>query len=90
MTKVAVMDRAELEQIVRRLAGDQAGRSADEVALDHRFREDLDFDSLAMVDFIMHLEDALNLSIPDEAVEGTKSVREAVDMVAGLLVARAG
>ena len=85
MTQGQANGRVELEQIVRRLAAEQAGRAAEQVRLEDRFEEDLDFDSLAKVEFVIELEDALGVSIPDEGIERTKTVGEAVELAAALV-----
>ena len=44
--------------------------------------EDLEADSLDLVELAMSLEEELSLEIPDEELEGIRTVRDAVDFVA--------
>ncbi|MBI3964148.1 MAG: acyl carrier protein [Chloroflexi bacterium] len=46
-----------------------------------RLKEDLEADSLALVDIAMSLEDELGITIPDEAVERIQTVRDAIECV---------
>ena len=43
--------------------------------------EDLDADSLAVVDLVMSIEDAFNVEIPDTEVENLKTVGEIVQFI---------
>ena len=47
-----------------------------------RFEEDLEVDSLGVVELLMALEDNFDVKIPDEEAEGITTVAEAVDVVA--------
>ena len=46
-----------------------------------RFKEDLEADSLDLVELIMELEEQFGMEIPDEEVEKITTVEEAVDYV---------
>ena len=43
------------------------------------FHDDLGIDSIALVEFIIRLEDELNLDIPDEDIEDIQTMGELVD-----------
>lgn len=43
-----------------------------------RFIEDLGFDSLDAIELTMHLEDALDRSLPDNTVHGCRTVEDLV------------
>jgi acyl carrier protein len=45
------------------------------------FREDLEADSLDLVELIMELEEQFGMEIPDEEAEKITTVEEAVDYV---------
>jgi acyl carrier protein len=50
---------------------------------DHtRFREDLEADSLDLVELVMELEDRYGIRIPDEEAARIKTVGQAADFVA--------
>ncbi len=45
------------------------------------FAEDLEADSLDVVELVMALEEKLDISIPEEELEGIKTVGEALDVI---------
>ena len=60
---------------------------AAEVSLATHFRNDLEYDSLDAMEFVMACEDALGIMIPDEQVEKLNTVGDAVDYIAANLPA---
>ena len=46
-----------------------------------RFKEDLDADSLDLVELVMGLEERFDISIPEEDLEGVTTVGNAVDLI---------
>ena len=46
-----------------------------------RFAEDLDADSLDLVELVMGLEEKFDVSIPEEDLEGVATVGDAVELV---------
>jgi acyl carrier protein len=52
------------------------------VTLDQSFRDDLDIDSLSMVEIATAAEDKFGVSIPDDDLGKLKTVRDAVDYIA--------
>jgi acyl carrier protein len=77
------MDRPELEEKVRKVLAENLGRDFEEVTLEARLEEDLDADSLDLVEAVLALEEELGVKIPEEEMESVKTVREAVDLVSG-------
>jgi acyl carrier protein len=75
------MERPEVEQKVREVLAEQLARDVDEVTLNARFEEDLDADSLDLVEAVLALEEAMGVEIPEEEMEGVKTVGQAVDLV---------
>ena len=55
----------------------------EQVTLDARFGEDLDADSLDLVELVMALEEQLDISVPEEELEGIETVGQALDLIAG-------
>lgn len=51
------------------------------VTLDASFEEDLDADSLDIVEMLMLLEERYDIQIPEEAAEKMKTVRDAVEYI---------
>jgi acyl carrier protein len=54
---------------------------ADKVTLEASFADDLDADSLDLVELVMALEDEFDVSIEEEELEGITTVSLAVDLV---------
>ena len=54
---------------------------ADKVTLEANFADDLDADSLDLVELVMALEDEFDVSIEEEELEGVTTVSQAVDIV---------
>ena len=54
---------------------------ADKVTLEASFADDLDADSLDLVELVMALEDEFDVSIEEEELEGITTVSQAVDLV---------
>jgi len=55
------------------------------ITLESRFEEDLEADSLDIVEMLMSLEELYDIQIPEEATEGMKTVREVVEYISALL-----
>jgi acyl carrier protein len=53
-----------------------------DIKLETRLEEDLEADSLDLVELAMALEEELSLEIPDEDLEGIRTVGDAVEFVA--------
>jgi len=70
---------SEFEKI-KRIVADQLGVEEDEITEDTSF-EDLNADSLDIVELIMALEEEFDLEIPDEDAEKLTTVGAAVDYV---------
>lgn len=57
----------------------------DEVLVGSRWREDLDADSLAVVEITLALNDAFAIKIPDVDPENLQTVGQAFEIVADLI-----
>jgi acyl carrier protein len=73
--------REEVFERVKEVLGDQLGVEANDVTEEARFQEDLDADSLDLVELIMELEDQFGIKISDEDAQKIQTVRQAVDYV---------
>ncbi|MCM3632073.1 MULTISPECIES: acyl carrier protein [Paenibacillus] len=60
---------------------DRLGVDAEKVTLEASFKEDLNADSLDVVELIMELEDEFNLEISDEDAEKITTVGEVVNYI---------
>ena len=70
--------RAGLAEIVEEIAGVDAS----EVTTDKSFVDDLDIDSLSMVEIAVQAEDKFGVKIPDDQLAELKTVGDAVDYIA--------
>ena len=59
--------------------------SEDQVVPDAKFGDDLDADSLDLVELIMGLEEEFGVEVPEEDLEGVETVGQAYDLVVGKL-----
>ncbi|PYC73876.1 acyl carrier protein [Streptomyces tateyamensis] len=58
-----------------------AGIPTEDVALDKSFTDDLDVDSLSMVEVVVAAEERFDVKIPDDEVKNLKTVGDAVDYI---------
>jgi acyl carrier protein len=75
------MERDEALTAIREVAVEVLSVQPDAVVESARFSEDLDADSLDLVELVMGLEERFDMSIPEEDLEGVASVGDAVDLV---------
>jgi acyl carrier protein len=76
-----VLDREEILGKIQEITADRLGVDEGDVTSDASFREDLEADSLDLVELIMELEEQFGMEIPDEEAEKITTVEEAVDYV---------
>jgi len=79
------MDRSEVEARLKTLLVNELGLSEEKISPSATFEEDLEVDSLGVVELLMALEDEFGVTIPDEEAENITTVSEAVDVVIGKL-----
>lgn len=65
--------------IVSKVIRDLPEHSDTEVRMDSKLKEDLDMDSLDVVDLLVALEDSLHISMDDKSVEDIKTVGQLVE-----------
>ena len=75
------MDKAEIEARVRKVLAEQLAVEETQVVPDARFAEDLNADSLDLVEAVLALEEEWDIEIPEDEMEQIKTVGGAVDMV---------
>ena len=66
---------------VKQILVQQLGVDEDQVTPEASFQDDLDADSLDLVELIMELEDQFGVKIPDEEAQGIGTVGQAVDYI---------
>ncbi|CAN5804562.1 acyl carrier protein [soil metagenome] len=79
------MDRAQVAERLKEVLVSELGLDADKISDGASFEEDLEVDSLGVVELLMALEDEFGVKIPDEEAENIHTVGQAVDMVHGKL-----
>ncbi len=75
------MDRQEVVSQLAEVAVDVLGVERDLVTEDASFKDDLDADSLDLVEFVMAIEERFDISVPEEKLEGIGTVGAAADLV---------
>lgn len=66
---------------IKEIIADKLSLNEDDITMDSSFVDDLNADSLDIVELIMALEDELEMEIPDEDVEGFTTVGDVVRYV---------
>ena len=79
------MERTEVLATVKDAAVEVLGVEPDAVVEEASFKDDLDADSLDLVELVMALEERLDITIPEEELGDIKTVGQAVDVVVGKL-----
>lgn len=75
------MERSEIESKLTDLLVEELGLDRDKITLEATFEEDLEVDSLGVVELLMALEDNFDVKIPDEEAETITTVGQAVDVI---------
>jgi acyl carrier protein len=75
------MDDTELFDRFKKCAVEVLSVEEDKVVLEAKFGDDLDADSLDLVELVMALEEEFDISVPEEDLEGIDTVSQAVDLV---------
>ena len=76
-----VVSEKEVEEKVISIVSEQLGVDKAEITRETSFVNDLNADSLDTVELIMELEDAFEMSIPDEEAEKIHTVGQAIDYI---------
>jgi len=74
---------ASLQDRLHQLVSSQLGVELDELATDARILDDLGADSLDVVELVMAIEEAFDIVVLDEDVEGMQTVGDVESYLAG-------
>ena len=75
------MTRDEIFEQVKSILVETLSVDEDKVSMEARFQEDLETDSLDLVELVMTMEEKFGVKISDEDAAGIRTVSDAVDFV---------
>ena len=79
------MSNEELFEKLKEMIVDQLGVDGDSISMDSSFVDDLNADSLDMVELVMAMEQEFDISVPDEVAEKVGTVGDAVEFIKNAL-----
>ena len=79
------MERDEALAALREVAVEVLSVEPDAVTEDARFKEDLDADSLDLVELVMALEEAFDITVEETELEDITTVGQAFDLISSKL-----
>ncbi len=83
------MDRDAVFATLKSAAVEVLGVDETAVVEEASFKDDLDADSLDLVELVMALEEKLDITVPEEDLEGVQTVGHALDLINGKVAAKA-
>jgi acyl carrier protein len=86
--RVRPVERAEIMQVLRDKSVEMLEVQADQVQEDKSFVEDLQVDSLSLVELTMDLEDQLGIELPEEELAGVRTIGAFVDVIEKKIAAK--
>ena len=78
------MTNEELFNSIKQMIVDQLGVDEDTITEDSSFVDDLNADSLDMVELVMAMEQEFDIEIPDDVAEIVVTVKDAVEYIQSL------
>jgi acyl carrier protein len=75
------MDRSEISSRLGQVLVNELGLDAEKINDAANFEDDLEVDSLGVVELLMALEDEFGVKIPDDEAESIHTVGQAIDLV---------
>ncbi|HWO62032.1 MAG: acyl carrier protein [Umezawaea sp.] len=76
------MSNEDIQKGLAEIVEEVAGVAADDVTVEKSFVDDLDIDSLSMVEIAVQAEDKFGVKIPDDELANLKTVGDAVTYIA--------
>ncbi len=89
MTSPRIQQLPSVAEKVKAIIVEQLGIDEEEVTADASFVDDLGADSLDTIELVMTFEEAFELEIPDEEVEGLVTVQDAITYIERRLAMKA-
>jgi acyl carrier protein len=83
------MSKEDVLATLQEIAAEVLGVDAAQVVESASFKDDLDADSLDLVELVMALEERLDIAVPEEDLEDIKTVGDALTMLLDKLAAKA-
>jgi acyl carrier protein len=78
---MAALTREEVVEKIRAHLSEELGIDATSIEESSKFKEDLEADSLDLVELVMELEDGYGIRMPEDEAERIETVGQAVDFV---------
>jgi len=75
------MEVSEVYEKVKNLFVEELGIEEDKISMESKLEEDLDIDSLGIIEVVMAFEDEFNIEIDDEELSNIGTVGEAVNIL---------
>ena len=75
------MTEQEIFDTLKELVVDQLGVDPEKIKMEATFEEDLEADSLDIVELLMEIEEKFEIKVPDEDAENMKSVADVVAFI---------
>jgi len=75
------MDRDEIQTVVKGLIAKVTDLTPEEIADKASFRDDLELDSLSMIEIAVHVDHAYKLRLTEDEMGSLATVEDAIDMV---------
>ena len=66
---------------VKEILAEQLDADTDEMTMETKIAEELDADSLDVVELLMSIEDEFDVEIPDEEIENLKTIGDVVEYI---------
>lgn len=79
------MDKSEIEKKIIQISAEQLGMSDSDIQSSMSFTDDMNADSLDIVELIMRMEEEFDLEIPDDDAEKLQTVNNAVEYISSRL-----
>jgi acyl carrier protein len=81
MESPMALSQDEIKDALAEIVNEIAGVPQEEVKLERSFTDDLDVDSLSMVEVVVAAEERFDVKIPDDDVKNLKTVGDAVQYI---------